>query len=44
MIFYQFCRTLRAFTVIARVDKRYSFRKLVKAVQCTVRKLQVYLA
>ena len=41
-VFYQFCCTWRAFTVIARVDKRLQFRKLVKAVQCTVRKLQAY--
>ncbi|OOP10879.1 hypothetical protein AJR26_021555 [Shigella flexneri] len=31
MIFYQFCRALRAFPVIARVDKRLQFSQARKS-------------
>ncbi len=42
MIFLSVLPHFRAFTVIARVDKRLQFSQARKAVQCTVRKLQVY--
>ncbi len=44
MIFFISFAHFARFTVIARVDKRLQFSQARKAVQCTVRKLQVYPA